>query len=277
MTWNWELASAPCQTGLACILGFFVAAVHSTPGWQKTSQTRRLAVEPTSSSSKEVRGADLRLPAPELFAAVAALGTRERFRKGQVIFTEGAVATELFAVKQGLVKLAVTREDGKEVILDIIADHDFFGEEALICPGVARHYNVISITDAQITKIDSKQIRQKLRENTDMAEMFLLYALKRTKAVQEHLANCLLNPGTKRLAYTLMANEDRLGQPEKLDQQTLGEMIGMTRQYVNFLLRELRRSNAHRQETGSTSLPQSFEQHQHPCIRDSRPLNRKVR
>ena len=271
--WNLLLTSATCHASLPCILGSVVAAVHSNPGVQKKLHIRGVDMEPTASSPNMPGVTNLRLPSRELFAAVAALGIRERFRKGQVIFIEGAVANELFAVRQGLVKLAVTREDGKEVVLDIIANNDFFGEEALICQGVPRHYNVISITDAQITKIDSKQIWQKFKENADMAHMFLVYALKRTKALQEHLANCLLNPGTKRLACTLNANEERLGRPQKLSQQTLGEMIGMTRQYVNCLLRELRRSNASRQNNGASSLSPRIEQHSR--IRDSGPLNRK--
>jgi hypothetical protein len=46
---------------------------------------------------------------------------------------------------------------------------------------------------------------------------------------------------------TLIENQERLGRQEQLSQQTLGEMIGMTRQYVNFLLRGLRGDKANRQ------------------------------
>ena len=269
MTWNVVLTWAASHIVLKCALESFVAA--NLKGSQRNSYTHAASVFP--SRSGEGSGfANFRLPSRELFTSVAALGIRERFRKGQVIFIEGSAASELFAVTQGLVKLAVTREDGKELVLDVIGDNDFFGEEALICPGVARHYNVISITDSEIARIDSKQISRKLRDSADMAHMFLVYALKRVKAIQEHLANCLLNPGTKRLACTLIANEERLGNPKKLSQQTLAEMIGVTRQYVNFLLRDLRRSNAHRENSVLPSRPQPVEQHSR---KNSRPLNRK--
>jgi CRP/FNR family transcriptional regulator, cyclic AMP receptor protein len=266
MTWNTVLTSALDHLGLAHILWLFLGTVHFVPGPRRNSGT-------TSSSPKELAGANLPLPSRELFAFAASLASRECFRKGQIIFIEGAVANEVFVLMQGLVKLTVTREDGKELVLDVIGSGDFFGEEALICRAMARHYNVVCISDAEITKIDSKQISRALRENSEMTHMFLVYALKRTKAIQEHLANCLLNSGAERLVRTLLANEGRLGEPEKLSQQTLGEMIGMTRQYVNFLLRDLRRSNARKQNNGAPSLLESTEQHS--STRHSRPLRRR--
>src|SRR5579872_5077794 len=77
----------------------------------------------------ETCGADFRLPSLEIFAALAALDGGERFRKGQVILLKERPRLNCSQLRKGSV---VTREDGKEVILDIIANHDWFGEETLI-------------------------------------------------------------------------------------------------------------------------------------------------
>jgi len=49
---------------------------------------------------------------------------------------------------------------------------------------------------------------------------------------------------------TLTANRQRFGDVATMNQQTLAEMIGMTRQYVNVLLKEFRRSKQHDQRSG---------------------------
>jgi CRP-like cAMP-binding protein len=238
---------------------FLIAMVapHFRPDVRKLkgSNNPGVAAARLSIPSKELHDLNLRIPSQALFALVTARASSTWFRKGQIIFTQGTRANALFAVKQGLVKLTVTAEDGKEVILDVVGSGDFVGEDVLISPGITRHYNAVCITATEVLKADSKRLSQDLKANADIAQMFLVYLLKKTRGVQENLANCLLNPGTKRLMRTLIANQERLGRPGQLSQQTLGEMIGMTRQYVNFLLRGLRADKANRRHiTGVPTL-----------------------
>jgi CRP/FNR family cyclic AMP-dependent transcriptional regulator len=232
-----------------------MVALHVRPDVRKRMESNGpgVAAERPSIPSKELHDPNLRTPSKPLFALVTARASSTSFRKGQIIFTQGTRANALFAVKEGLVKLTVTAEDGKEVILDVVGPGDFVCEDVLISPGITRHYNAVCITATKVLKADSKSLSQDLKANADIAQMFLVYLLKKTRGVQENLANCLLNPGTKRLMRTLIANQERLGRPEQLSQQTLGEMIGMTRQYVNFLLRGLRGDKANRRRV--TGLP----------------------
>jgi CRP/FNR family transcriptional regulator, cyclic AMP receptor protein len=239
------------QSFIAMAAFYFRSGVRK----RKESHSAGVAAEGSSMPSKELHDPNLRIPSEQLFALVTARALSTWFRRGQIIFTQGTRTNALFAVKQGLVKLTVTAEDGKEVILDVVGSGDFVGEDVLISPGITRHYNAVCITATEVLKADSKRLSEDLKANADIAQMFFVYLLKKTRGVQEHLANCLLNPGTKRLLRTLIENQERLGRSEQLSQQTLGEMIGMTRQYVNVLLRGLRGDEAHRgQNTGVPTL-----------------------
>jgi hypothetical protein len=120
------------------------------------------------------------------------------------------------------VKLAATAEGGKEMIIDVIVEGDFFGEDVLISPEISRHYNAICITDAEVLKVDAQQLSKNLKTNAETAHMFIAYLLKRNRALQEHLANCLLNAGPQCLMCTLKANEERLRQSGKLSQTNSG-------------------------------------------------------
>jgi CRP-like cAMP-binding protein len=247
---------APEQFSVSAFTTFIaMLATNITAGSAKTNQLHTHGPERLPSSSQEFQDLTLRLPSRELFASVTATRSTIRFRKGQIIFTQGTTASALFAVTEGLVKLAATAEGGKEMIIDVIVEGDFFGEDALISPEISRHYNAICITDAVVLKVDAQQLSNNLKSNAETAHMFIAYLLKRNRALQEHLANCLLNAGPERLICTLKANEERLRQTGKLSQQTLGEMIGMTRQYINFLLRGPRRPSVRSSSTKSASLP----------------------
>jgi CRP-like cAMP-binding protein len=152
-------------------------------------------------------------------------------------------------------------EEGREVIIDVRRPGDFFGEEALISHSVGRPYSAVCLAGTEAAKIDCKQLIKIFKTREDISSAFLIYLLKRNRDLQEHLANCLLYPGAKRLTHTLLTimNEERLGRLPKMSQQTLAEMIGMTRQYVNVLLKEFRRSNSCQSDMNSFMFPSPTE------------------
>ncbi|HEX3107435.1 MAG TPA: Crp/Fnr family transcriptional regulator [Terriglobales bacterium] len=197
------------------------------------------------------------LPSRDVFAFIAAHGSVVRFRKGQVVFLQGSSGNTTFCVNKGVVKLSVTSEEGREVIVDVRVPGDFFGEEALISRAVGRQYSAVCLAGTEAIKIESKQVMKILKTREDCSSAFLIYLLKKNSDLQARLANCLLYPGAKRLTHTLLAiaNEERLGRLPKMSQQTLAEMIGMTRQYVNVLLKEFRQSSSCRADINSFMFP----------------------
>ena len=66
---------------------------------------------------------------PAVFLATAKLG-RSIFdhAEGHVVFSQGDPADAVFYLKKGNVKIAVTSEQGKEAILGILGEGEFFGE-----------------------------------------------------------------------------------------------------------------------------------------------------
>lgn len=200
-------------------------------------------------SPTEKRQPILRSPSGQLLACAAACGSITHFRKGRVVFLQGSSERALFAVDEGLVKLVVSSEDGREVIVGMLGAGDFFGEDALLADGFPKGYSAVCITDSKILRVDPKQLWQKIRTSPEAAAIFIAYLLRRTQGLYEHLANCLLNDGAKRLMRTLTSQQARLGHL-RMSQQTLGEMIGMTRQYVNVLLKQFSRSKLQQESMG---------------------------
>ena len=63
----------------------------------------------------------------ELLEIVKTINHKE-YSKGDVIFTEGNVANTLYFINEGKIKLYKYTKDGKEQILHVLSEGDFFGE-----------------------------------------------------------------------------------------------------------------------------------------------------
>src|SRR5258705_9908800 len=69
---------------------------------------------------------------PRAFLARAGGGkTIERYARNQKIFSQGEVADTVFFIQEGKVKLTVLSELGKEAVVGIFAEGQFFGEGCL--------------------------------------------------------------------------------------------------------------------------------------------------
>ena len=69
---------------------------------------------------------------PKSFLAMVGQGrSLGRYRKGQIVFSQGDPADEVFYIQKGKVKVTVISERGKEAVVAILAADEFFGEGCL--------------------------------------------------------------------------------------------------------------------------------------------------
>ena len=69
---------------------------------------------------------------PQAFLGRIGVGkTVERYRKNQKIFSQGDVADTVFFIQKGKVKITVLSEHGKEAVVGIFGEGQFFGEGCL--------------------------------------------------------------------------------------------------------------------------------------------------
>ena len=69
---------------------------------------------------------------PRTFLAKVGAGkTILQFRKSQHVFEQGDVADTVFYIQNGKVKLTVLSEHGKEAVVGIFGEGQFFGEGCL--------------------------------------------------------------------------------------------------------------------------------------------------
>ncbi|WP_316184236.1 MULTISPECIES: Crp/Fnr family transcriptional regulator [unclassified Bradyrhizobium] len=169
-----------------------------------------------------------------------------KYRKDQQIFSQGGPADVLFYIITGTVKIVVHSEQGKEAVIALLGQDDFFGEGCLA--GQSHRLSAASvITDSEILRITKSAALSALREQPAFSEIFVSHILARTIRVEADLIDQLFNSSEKRLARALLllANFGNDGKPQrviaKVSQEMLADMIGTTRSRVSHFMNKFRK------------------------------------
>jgi CRP/FNR family cyclic AMP-dependent transcriptional regulator len=172
--------------------------------------------------------------------------TIREFTKKETIYAQGAECDAVFYIQSGKVRLTVLAPNGKEAIIAILNECDFFGEGCLAGRSL-RMGSATALTDCKLMRIEKKAMMLALHREHTLSEMFVAYLLNRNIRYEGDLVDQLFNSSEKRLARTLLllAHFGKEGQPEKvipeISQETLAEMVGTTRPRINFFMNKFRK------------------------------------
>jgi CRP-like cAMP-binding protein len=197
-------------------------------------------------TSKKAKKPRPRLDLPSLLARVGKGRTIGIYPRTRVIFSQGDAADSLFYIQKGKVKLSVVSAQGKEAVIAILGDGEFFGE-ACLGGQTRRMATAVAITDCLAVRLDRAAAVRVLHEEPAFSELMVAHLLSRTIRIEEDLIDQLFNSSEKRLARVLLmlANFGKEGKQEpiitKISQQTLAEIVGTTRSRVSFFMNKFRK------------------------------------
>ena len=184
---------------------------------------------------------------PKRFLAKVGKGkTISKYRKDQIVFSQGQIADAVFYIQQGKVRLTVVSEQGKEAVIAILEPGHFFGEGCLNGHPL-RIATTRAIDECVITRVEKATMMATIHGEPEFSELFMSYLLTRNSRIEEDLIDQLFNSSEKRLArlLLLLANFGKQGKPEpivgRFSQETLAEMIGTTRSRVSFFMNKFRK------------------------------------
>jgi CRP/FNR family cyclic AMP-dependent transcriptional regulator len=165
-----------------------------------------------------------------------------RFRKHEIIYSTGDSSDSLFYVEKGSVKLTLTSKEGKEAVVEVVDGGGFFGELSLDPRRLPRPSDAITLTEVHAAKIERSVMLHLLHTNQQMNEFFLLFLVRQIARMKEEHADSILYSSEKRLALVLasIAKLGGDGQSQtgpRLSQQDLANMLGLSRQRVNILMK----------------------------------------
>ena len=182
---------------------------------------------------------------PQAFLRTVSIGvTLERFQRGRQIYHQGEPANTVGFVRKGRVKAIVLSDHGKEAILGIFQEGQFFCEGCLGRTKL-RPATMVAMEDCLITSITKEVMLSTLGSEPGFSAFFITHLLSRNSRLEEDVLDQLLHSSEKRLARLLLvlANVGEGGdQPAAvtLNQEALADMIGTTRSRVSTFMNRFR-------------------------------------
>jgi CRP-like cAMP-binding protein len=163
----------------------------------------------------------------------------------RTVFWQGEPADSVFYLQRGKVKLSVTSQEGKEAIVAILDEGDFFGEGCL-AGQLLRIATATALTDCTIARIEKALMARTLHEQHDFSEVFVTHLLSRNIRYEADLVDQLFNSSEKRLArmLLLLAHFGKESRSEtvvpRVSQDNLAQMVGTTRSRVSHFMNKFR-------------------------------------
>ena len=168
------------------------------------------------------------------------------FGARQAVFSQGDTADCVFYIQKGQIQLTVISMQGKEAVIAVLGAGDFCGEGCLVGEPL-RMATATTMTQCVVVRLEKAMVIRAIHEDREFSEFLVTYVLKRTARLTDNLVDQLFNSSEKRLARVLLllANYGKEGRTDtvinKVDQETLAQMIGATRSRVNFFMNKFRK------------------------------------
>jgi CRP/FNR family cyclic AMP-dependent transcriptional regulator len=197
----------------------------------------------------------------ELLRALVQVSRTRRLRKGTMLFQQGDEGDALYGVVDGLVRICIAGESGKELTLGLMEPGDIFGEIALL-DGLSRSADAYAAEDSTLLVIDRAQFLPLLERGGRLARHVIELLCERLRENTERLGeHAFLNLGA-RLARKLQALAVAHGRRDghgitievKLSQTELAQMLGVTREAVNKQLQIWTRQGLVRLDRGHITI-----------------------
>ncbi|NUN08897.1 MAG: Crp/Fnr family transcriptional regulator [Ignavibacteriaceae bacterium] len=176
----------------------------------------------------------------ETLDKIGRLGKYKSFEKDSAILMEHETGSALFVIVKGKVKVFRVSDDGREVILSILADSDFFGEMAIL-DGLTRSASVSAIEDSELFIIQRSDFLDLLYNHPEVSISLMQELTKRLRAADMKIKSLSLKDAEGKVATVILQLADDIGkirqgvvEIEKLPfQHDLANMAGTSRETIS--------------------------------------------
>ncbi|MEW5853066.1 MAG: Crp/Fnr family transcriptional regulator [Myxococcota bacterium] len=205
------------------------------------------------------------IPDRDLDTLAGAVAERS-YEKDALIVGADDPGDSLFVIASGRVKVVLYGESGREVILSVLKEGDFFGEMSLL-DNQPRSANVRAIEPSRMLILSREPFHSALRGGPHVAIPILAEMSRRLRRADESIASLALLDVYGRVARFLldMAKqdgvqvEDGVRIKERPTQQQIAAMVGTSRETVSRALNEFQRRGLIEMDGKSLVLKPGFE------------------
>ena len=168
------------------------------------------------------------------------------YEKGQIILLEESMGETFFIITRGTVKVTRLSDDGREVILAILGESDFFGEMSLL-DGEGRSANIVVNENAEVMTLSRRDFLECLESYPKIAIALLEELAVRLRKSDQQIESLSLSDSEQRIGITLIRLAEERGTIKRGNvivhnlpfQQDIANMAGTSRETVSRTLKLL--------------------------------------
>ncbi|GJL82150.1 MAG: Crp/Fnr family transcriptional regulator [marine bacterium B5-7] len=183
--------------------------------------------------------------APAELAIIESLGQLRTYPRNAMLLTEGDDAGSLFVVLDGMVKVFLSDENGREVILGYEEAGGYFGEISLL-DSAPRSASVVVIERCRLLTISSDVFRECLLDHPILALGIIRLLTKRIRVLTENVRSLALKSVSRRVVALLESIAISEGETQVIDprpsNQEIADRIGASREMVGRILRKMEKN-----------------------------------
>lgn len=176
-----------------------------------------------------------------------AAGRLRSYRKGAVLLVEGESSDRVAVLVGGRVKVFVSTDDGREVVLSMRGPGDLIGELSFL-DGAPRSATAAAVEEVRAATLTSAEFKAYLGSRPSVALVLLQMLSGRLREADAKLAEFTAHDSVGRVAKRLLELADRYGREEAgttiidlaLSQEELAGWTGSSREAVSKALGALR-------------------------------------
>ncbi len=170
---------------------------------------------------------------------------RKPYPRNSTVVAAGDPSDALYIVISGRLKVTISDKEGREAILAILNQGDFFGEMGLI-DQAPRSATVVTIESCELLTITRTDFMKCLQKNFDLAMNVIRGLVERLREADQKIGSLALMDVCGRVARLLMEMAETVdGQKvvtRKLPKKQIAKMIGASREMVSRVMKEMETS-----------------------------------
>ena len=169
-----------------------------------------------------------------------------KYRRGEVIFSQGDASLSVMYIQAGGVRLSARSTVGREAVVAMLGPGDLFGEACLAGQSV-RTGIATAVTPSTLLVLGKRTMACLLRTRPAVTEWFIAHLIGANIRIHEDLTNHLFNHDETRLARTLLrlARYGTQGRPQHVlppvSRATLARTVGTTPAKIGLLMKRFKR------------------------------------
>ncbi|MBL8481477.1 MAG: cyclic nucleotide-binding domain-containing protein [Rhodocyclaceae bacterium] len=195
---------------------------------------------------------------------IARVSIMRRASRGSTVVRAGDKTDFVYLVLSGSLKVLVSDEDGREVILSMLGPGELFGEMGVLDES-PRSATVVAVAPSDLIVISKHDFKRSLQDNFDVSLYIMRNLVSRLRTADRKIESLALMDVYGRVARLLLEMaEDMDGRKvvnRKISKQDIAKMIGASREMVSRVMKDLQLQGLIEEAPGRIVLCERLQSH----------------